>query len=205
MVNGKQLTVTWHVDDLKASHADDKVLEEFIQWVRDMYEDPEIGKVKGGISKHHDYLAMNLDYSTPGVVKIRMTDYVEKMLSGFEYQDEIKGTAATPAAEHLFDISDDEPLLEQAKAEVFHTYVAKALFLCKRARPDIQLAVAFLCTQVQAPTDHDWKKLLRLMKYLRKTKDLYLTLSADGSLRLHGTLMQRLLCTKISKAILVAR
>ena len=97
-------------------------------------------------------------------------------------------------------------LLEQAKAEVFHTYVAKALFLSKRARPDIQLEVAFLCTRVQAaPTDHDWKKLLRLMKYLRKTKDLYLTLSADGSLRLHGTLMQRLLCTKISKAILVAR
>ncbi len=30
-VNGNQLTVSWHVDDLKISHKDSKVVDEFLQ------------------------------------------------------------------------------------------------------------------------------------------------------------------------------
>jgi hypothetical protein len=59
--------------------------------------------------------------------------------------------------------------------------VAKALFLCKCARPDIQPTIAVLCTQVRGPNEADWAKLVRLMKYLKKgTRELKLTLSADN-------------------------
>ena len=34
-------------------------------------------------------------------------------------------------------------------ADMFHHNVAKLLFLCKRAQPDIQTSVAFLCTRVK--------------------------------------------------------
>ncbi len=64
-------------------------------------------------------------------------------------------------------------------SEDFHAFVAKALFLCKRSRPDFQMTVAFLTTRVKAPNDDDWKKLLRLMGYLKGTKELVLTLEAD--------------------------
>ena len=37
MVNGKQLTICWHVDDLKSSHIDPKVNDEFLQWIKDMF------------------------------------------------------------------------------------------------------------------------------------------------------------------------
>ena len=37
MVNGKQLTVCWHVNDLKSSHIDPKVNDEFLQWIKDMF------------------------------------------------------------------------------------------------------------------------------------------------------------------------
>ena len=57
--------------------------------------------------------------------------------------------------------------------------MAKALFLCKRARPDIQPTVAFLYTRVKQPNRGDWKKLLRLMKYLSGTKDMGLRLKSD--------------------------
>ena len=30
MIDGKQLTVIWHVDDLKVSHEDPKVIDKFI-------------------------------------------------------------------------------------------------------------------------------------------------------------------------------
>jgi hypothetical protein len=39
-----------------------------------------------------------------------------------------------------------------------HTIIDKALFACKRARPDIQLAIAFLSTRVRELNEDDWKK-----------------------------------------------
>jgi hypothetical protein len=44
MVNGKQLTVSWHVDDLKASHMDPKIIDGFVQWNEETYG--AIGEVK---------------------------------------------------------------------------------------------------------------------------------------------------------------
>jgi hypothetical protein len=57
--------------------------------------------------------------------------------------------------------------------------VAKGLFLCKRARPDIQQAILVLCTRVKDPNQADWEKLMRVMKYLNGTRNEYLTLSVD--------------------------
>ena len=37
MVNGNQLTISWHVDELKASHRDLKLIDEFIEWVQKTY------------------------------------------------------------------------------------------------------------------------------------------------------------------------
>ena len=61
MVNGKQLTVTFHVDDVKASHKDPKVIDEFIKWVEKKYGNVKIDKVKAHRGKVHDYLGMKLD------------------------------------------------------------------------------------------------------------------------------------------------
>jgi hypothetical protein len=44
MVNGTQLTVSWHVDDLKVSHKDSKAVDEFLEWVQKTYG--TIGKEK---------------------------------------------------------------------------------------------------------------------------------------------------------------
>jgi hypothetical protein len=53
--------------------------------------------------------------------------------------------------------------------------VAKLLFLCKRVRPNIHIAVAFLSTRVRKPDQDDYKKLGRVMKYLQQTTGLTMT------------------------------
>ena len=63
--------------------------------------------------------------------------------------------------------------------------MAKLLFLCKRAQPDIQTAVAFLSTCVKQPDCDDYKKLGCVMKYLRKTITLTLMLEADDLQLIH--------------------
>ena len=179
-INGKQFTVMSHVDDLKCSHKDTKEVDKFIQWCRDKYEDPTITKLKPSRGKVHDYLGITLDFTKPGAVKIYMKDYIKKMLAEFKYLEEVEALkkVTTPAAEHLFMTNPNGIQLDERRKEEFHTTVAKALFLCKRARPDLQPTVPFLCTRVQSPDKDDWKKLLRMLKYQQDTAELELILEA---------------------------
>ena len=54
MVYGEQLTICWHVDDLKSSHIDPKVNDEFLQWIKDKFR--QLSKVKMTQGPLHDYL-----------------------------------------------------------------------------------------------------------------------------------------------------
>jgi len=59
-------------------------------------------------------------------------------------------------------------------AQLFHHITAKLLYLCKRTQQDIQTVVAFLCTRVKSPDTDDYKKLVRVIQYLRGTQELTL-------------------------------
>ncbi len=85
--------------------------------------------------------------------------------------EEMNGDCPTSAADHLFDVDGNQTKVDEKRAQFFHTYVAKALFLCKRARPDLQTAVAFQCTRVKSCDKDDYKKLIRMLGFLRFTKD----------------------------------
>ena len=52
------------------SHADKDIVDAFIQWTNETYEG--ITKINTSRGKIHDYLAMTLDYTTSGEVKIYM-------------------------------------------------------------------------------------------------------------------------------------
>ena len=130
--------------------------------------------MKGNI---HEFLGMKLDYSKKGKVVIDMVDYVTKMCEDFPH--ELDGEAKTPAAEFLFKVNEKAKKLSPELRQDFHTFVAKGLFLCKRARPDIQTTIAFLTTRVQDTDEDNWKKLLYLLKHLKGTSDLVLPLEAS--------------------------
>ena len=66
MVNKKQQTVRFHVDDLKSSHVSPKVHDLFASWLQKQYG--KFGEVKIHRGKVHDYLGMTFDYSQSGVV-----------------------------------------------------------------------------------------------------------------------------------------
>lgn len=176
-VNGKQHTVGWHVDDFLLTHEDPTVNDGLIQWFSEKYGRLSPLTVHRGHT--HEYLGMTIHFEQPKCVVITMENYVERLIN--EAPGEWAGTATTPAGKHLFDINDGATTLDEERARLFHHMVAKALFLSKRARPDIQLTVSFLCTRVRAPDEDDWRKLRRLILYLRDTAKLPLTLQADDT------------------------
>ena len=176
-INGKQCTILWHVDDLKISHVDHEVVTEVISWLEQEFgAEAPLTKTRG---KVHEYLGMTIDFSEPGKVKFTMIDYIQRMLN--DLPADMDGEAATPASNHLFEVNPDSAnmQLDATTADFFHHNAAKLLFLCKRARPDIQTAISFLCTRVKGPDSDDYKKLARVMRYLRGSINLPLVLEAD--------------------------
>ena len=101
MINGKQMTVTWHVDDLKISHLDSNEVTKYIEHFKKIYGD----RMTIHCGKVHDYLGMDLDFSSAKTLKIGMIKYIKKIHEDF--LEEIKSAAATPAAEHLFTVRED--------------------------------------------------------------------------------------------------
>ena len=57
--------------------------------------------------------------------------------------------------------------------------MAQLLFLCKQARPDIDLLVSFLATRVREPDKDDWGKLKHGLMYLKFTIYMKRHMSAE--------------------------
>jgi hypothetical protein len=95
----------------------------------------KIGEIKAMQGNKHNYLAMTLDFSTPGVLKVAMTSYIKKMLQEFPFK--FKGKSKCPWSENLFKVNETSNKLSQDKVKIFHTFVMKGMFLCKCARQNL--------------------------------------------------------------------
>ena len=178
MVDGNQVTIQFHVDDLKISHVKQSVVDAVLTDLNKQFGTTR-KPLAASTGLVHDYLGITIDYSEKGKVIFTMYDYLEDILE--EMPNDMRGTSPTPASSNLFDADEDSPLLNEKEADFFHRTTARLLFASKRARPDLQVAVAYLCTRVKAPTQSDYRKLTRVIKYLRLTISIPLVLGWDGT------------------------
>jgi len=179
IIDGHQCTIVWHVDDLKISHVESSVVSDVISQLETVFGREAPLTITRG--KYHEYLGMHMDFSEKGKVTVKMEKFITDLIS--QVPADMSGLANTPAASHLMQVNLDNPvLLDETTADLFHTLVAKLLYLSKHGRPDIMLAVSFLCTRVKAPDEDDYRKLTRVIKYLRKSINLSLTLECNNPL-----------------------
>ena len=164
IIDGKQCTVVWYVDDVKISHVDEAVTRRIVKKLEDKF-----GTLNPTYGNEQEYLGMKIKIDDEGRVHIDMRDQVCEILDDFS--EDISGSATTPAAKHLIEICDNSIPLDKKRSDEFHSTTAKLLYLEKRGRPDIETAVSFLCTRVSEPDEHDWKKLKRVLSFLSRTKD----------------------------------
>jgi hypothetical protein len=79
-IEGKQMTICFHVDDCKLSHRKTKVMDSMIEYLRQKYKSIfEDGSGVMVVSREniHKYLGVTLNYTVRGQVKITMFDYVD--------------------------------------------------------------------------------------------------------------------------------
>jgi hypothetical protein len=160
----------FHVYNCKISHVTLKVIDKMIEWLRLEYENvfkDGTGQMTVHCGKTHKYLGMTLDYSHPNQCRVTMIDYVDEIVvaydkalkdlsDGFNAVTKRKNVARTSAApDDLFIINEDAEKLSEEGAMAFHNLVAEMLYVSKRARPDVSMAIAFLTTRVRAPDVND--------------------------------------------------
>jgi hypothetical protein len=132
--NGKQMTLCWHIDDMKASHFEKSKVDNMIKWLRLKYEhlfEDGSGAMKICHGKIHEYIGMTLNFSVPGECRVSMLPYVKEIIDDFTTYSGDENTTKTPAAEHLFKIDENAVKLDEETGKVFHNFVAKCLFLTK--------------------------------------------------------------------------
>ena len=107
----------------------------------------------------HEYLGLTINFSgkynpdepnKTGQVVFTMFDYIEDIVASAP--SDMRGIALDPTKSKLFDVHKTVPSLNSREADEFHSMTARLLLAAKRARPDIQVAVVFLCTRVIEPT-----------------------------------------------------
>jgi hypothetical protein len=180
IIEGKKMTICFHVDDCKLSHRKKKVMDTMIEYIRQEYESIfEDGTGEMTVSRGN--LGMTLDYTVHGQVKITMFDYVDKILTAFDNAEPKGGSTHKSAApDSLFKVDESCAKLAHNKAVEFHNLVAKTLYTTKRARPDTCTAIVFLTTRVREPDKDDWNKLVYLMRYIIGNRTMPLILSSNG-------------------------
>jgi hypothetical protein len=122
---------------------------------------------------------MALDFNNPGTVDIKMDGYMREWMQTAD----VIGHATSPASLDLFSIDEHSKPATKEQSKYFHSQVAKALYAAKRTRPDLLTAVSFLSKRTLAPTEQDMDKLKRLLRYVKSTIDLPMTLGMSDKPR----------------------
>jgi len=167
------------VDDLKVTSKSRQLLNQVATELRNIYTD-----IMETMDQTHDYLGMVMSHDKEKKqVTINMCKYIQDVIDCFkeELPEEKIKNVTTPAINNLFKTRDSNVVkVSMQKASVFHSTVAKLLFVAKRARPDILLAISFLTTRVKEPDKDNWNKLKRVLGYLEQTYRLQLNLSCES-------------------------
>ena len=88
-------------------------------------------------------------------------------------------SAATPESDHLFTVRyyGKTQYLPEEQAHIFQHMVEQLMFTSDRESQDINMAVSLLITIVKKLDEENWGKLKRVLKYLKGTREMKLTLS----------------------------
>jgi hypothetical protein len=168
--NGEKVTLVIHVDALFITSKSDYNHIKFEACMPAKYKEIKISK-----GKVKDCIGMTVKYIAPGQVSIAIDNCERYILS----ECGVWPLRATPAASTLF-VTRDALKASHEEVQFFRTFVAKLLYIAKRARPECLAAVAFLTTRVREVDEDDMGKLKRVIGYLRATSNRGIVLHVGG-------------------------
>ena len=161
IVDGVQITIGFHVDDLMMTCVLEYVIINVISTLQREFEGITVTK-----GDKHSYLGMQISIYKDWYT-IDMMGYLDKILTA-------RGTdkyTNYPASQDLMETYEEESeMLEESEQKSFHSDVAKILFIAKRTKLAILPAISFLASRVNKANKKDKSKLDKIFAYLNETK-----------------------------------
>ena len=99
-----------------------------------------------------------------------MKEQLEEAVAYLEISEgeSVTESVASPESRHLRETNLDCEKLTTDKSESFH-FIEKILHIMKRDRQDLETDVSYLCTRVSKSDFDDWKKLRRIIAFIKVT------------------------------------
>jgi hypothetical protein len=167
-----QAIIALYVDDILLAVSSSKHREEVIEEVKGAYPD-----VKSSVGNSLSFLGM-LIQKEGTVITVGQPAYVDTIVS----QHDVSESPTTPATKSFLETPADVP----ADMKLYASLVMKLMYIALRTRPDILFAVTYLASKAKRPTSSDLQRALRVVGYLRGTRDFGLTLSPNNT-QLHAS------------------
>lgn len=171
--DGQRVMMCVHVDDLFITAPHRSQLEELIEALRKKF-----GNVTSEISDTLNYLGMEVTYNrTTRSVAIKQTGYVDQIIKQYD----VSHTSTYPYDTHLLDEDYKGASAAPVPVNDYLSLTMKLMYLAKRTRPDLLFVMSYLATKGKEPKVGDMDKLMKVLRYLNGTRDLYLNLCAKDS------------------------
>ncbi|XP_044125193.1 solute carrier family 22 member 6-B-like [Bufo gargarizans] len=140
------------------------------------FETKDLGDVK-------HFLGMQIEREEDGSFLINQSHKIQEVNETFGLND-AKPVNSPMETNYLKELNNSiNPLQNDSQ---FIRAMGKLLYIATVARPDIAIAVGFLCSKVSQPTQMDWNAAKRIIRYLKGTIDFKLKLSSTGKSGLTG-------------------
>jgi Reverse transcriptase (RNA-dependent DNA polymerase) len=160
--DGVQCTATVHVDDLLIISTSTDMIEKLTDGLKKRY-----GAITLNRAPIVNYFGMVLDFSHTGEARVTMGGYIDELFK----TSGVQGVARTPGTDGLFEVRGSaQPVPERVRVW-FHSLIATILCLAKRTKPECLVAVSVLASKVNNCDSDDIDKAIRLVRYIRGSKD----------------------------------
>ena len=167
MINDdKKLLIGFHVDDLLIVCNDKDFKNVFLDYIRSRF-----GSLVINEEQQVSYLGMIINSEAIGHISVNMSAYEEKILEFFPVA--VNKRITSPAMDDLLDDASGEEteLLSEHDRQTFHKVVYMLLYLSKRVRFEMLLAVSHLAGRVTKANKKDARTLVVLLQFLQNYRD----------------------------------
>ena len=150
VINGKQCTLSWYVDDNRLSHVETKEVDEILEILR-----RHIGHLTIQQGKKSIYLWMNIMITGEKNLEVEIEDQINEVIETFV--EEITEDIASHTVRRLFMIKDNVEILLKDEDEIFHLVTSKLIYSINIVWSGLGPTLDFLCTRVTNSDKEAWK------------------------------------------------
>ena len=141
-------------------------------------------------SDNFSFVGLEIHTAANKSVQIRQIGYIKDVLKHFnigenEFEDH-------PCSDNIMKTPKaDDPSVDKS---LYLSGVMKLMYLSTRSRPDIAFAVSALASRSSDPKENDMKAMIRIAKYINKTKDEFLIFKHGGQISLSAFVDASFMC-----------